>query len=141
MPLGLKIDILLIGNNGSALESLKSVLRGYPRLGSMQWCDKCIDGIAKINNRRPGLVLLASSLLLEEATTCIREIQKLRPQPISLAILEGHHRYQQVLSVGVSDVLMNGYSVQELFDKIDFLQVSSAAFHVSNPGFAVDTAF
>lgn len=137
MSLGFEIDILLIGNISSSLVSLKSVLRGYPRLGSLQWCDKYIDGVAEINRCRPGLVLLGSSLLLEEVITCIREIQKQRPLPASLAILEDHRQFQRVLDVGVSDVLMNGYSVQELFEKIDFLHVSSASYGL-NPDFAVD---
>lgn len=133
MPAASEVDILLIGKRASSLDSLKSILRGYPRLGSLQWCDQYPDGVEEINRRRPGLVLLASNLLFEEVVTCINAVQRLRPRPESLVLLEDHHDYARLLDYGVSDILMNGYSVQELFEKIDFLRVSSAFFFSFSP--------
>jgi hypothetical protein len=85
------------------------------------------------------LVLLASSLPLKLMMSCIQEIQRQHPVPASLAILETHHHCQHVLECGASGVLLNGFSVQELFDKIDYLQArqktpGSNALHAPDPG-------
>jgi two-component SAPR family response regulator len=131
MPNNSEIDILLVGNGGSSFEILKSILRGYPRLSSLRWCDNCVDGIEEINRLRPGLVLLSSNLYFEEVITCVKAIRQQRPRQVSLVLLDDHHEYQRLLEFGVSEILMDGYSVQELFDRIDYLQVSNALRNIS----------
>lgn len=133
------VDILLIGNAGPALENLRSVIQGYPNLGTLRHSDCCMDGEEKASRWHPDLMLLANNLSQEEMIACARNLKKLRPGLISLAVLEDYRQYQRLLNDGNCEVIMNGFSVQDLYDRIDYLLVASAR-KPSNPDYAVGPA-
>jgi DNA-binding NarL/FixJ family response regulator len=113
------MSVLIVARPGRIREGLRALLRSIPRLEIVGEVNEGSAAMEMVTRERPALVMLSSSLPLEEAELALRQIKAEWPQTQCIVIANNIQHQGMARAAGADDVLLKGFAAETLFTTID----------------------
>jgi len=120
------VSLLLVARPGRMRDGLQALLRTIPEIEIVGQVDCESQALALISQQQPNLVLLDSSLTLQEMLPTIMQIKGGYPRTRCIVLVENVQQQGVAREAGVDAALITGFSAEVLHATIDQVLMSAS---------------
>ncbi len=113
------VALLLIAKPGRMREGLQALLRTMPEIDIVGLEENESQALAQISRQQPAIVLLDSSLALQEILPLLSQIKGGYPRTRCIALVENVQQQSVAREAGADHALVTGFSARALRLAID----------------------
>jgi DNA-binding NarL/FixJ family response regulator len=118
------VSLLLVARPGRMREGLQALLRTIPEIEIVGQADSESQAMALITRLQPALVLLDSSLTLQEMLPTLIQIKGGVPRTRCIVLVENAQQQGAARDAGADSALITGFSAEVLHAAIDQVLMS-----------------
>ena len=119
-------SLLLVARSGRMREGLQALLRTIPEIEIVGQADYESQALALIAQQQPDLVLLDSSLTLQEMLPTLMQIKGGYPRTRCIVLVENAQQQGAAREAGADSALITGFSAEVLHAAIDQVLMSAS---------------
>ena len=117
----LPVPTVLVSRPGTMQQSLRASLASYLGINVVACSGDGLTALSQVRKYQPGLLVIDSNLLEEEATSLICTVKTEQPNIRCLVFVQAAHQRNRILSNGADAVNMRQSSQQQLQFTLDHL--------------------
>jgi DNA-binding NarL/FixJ family response regulator len=120
------VSLLLVARPGRMREGLQALLRTIPEIVIVAQADYESQALALIAQQQPDLVLLDSSLTLQEMLSTLMQIKGGFPRARCIVLVDNAQQQGAAREAGADTALITGFNAEVLHAAIDQVLMSAS---------------
>lgn len=118
------VSLLIVAKPGRMREGLQALLRTIPAIKIVGQADCESQALSMIAQQQPALILLDSSLTLQEMLPTLMQIKGGYPRSHCIVLVENEQQQAVAREAGADTTLITGFSAEVLHAAIDQILMS-----------------